>query len=350
VQPAPITFGVRFPPCRPAREVAAAVALSERKGFDVAWIADSQLLWRDVFATMALSATATERITLASAVTNVATRHPSVVASGINTVHELAPGRVWLGIGTGDSSVKPLSMRPSRLAELRDGIAMVRTLLADGFQQFGERRAKLRDAAGVVPVHVAASGPRTLGLAGEVADGVLTLAGISPETMAGTVEAVAAGAAAAGRAAGDVAFTVGAFCKITDDIERDAAALKPICLHLASIGAQDFLRIAGIDLPPPPTVPAVYPDMVHAEDWDLAVAEAGRYVTDEMAVRFSQAFCLFGTSEEILSRIHRAIELGATGFYLRHVGNYTLPIELIETFGDEVVARFAAPAAAGVRP
>jgi 5,10-methylenetetrahydromethanopterin reductase len=346
---APIAFGVRFPPCRSARAVADAVALSERKGFDVAWIADSQLLWRDVFATMALAATATDRISLATAVTNFATRHPSVVASAVNTINELAPGRVILGVGTGDSSVKPLSMRPSRLGEMRDRIEMVRTLLADEFQDFGPRRAKLREPIGPVPVHIAASGPRSLRMAGEVADGVLTLAGVSAETLAGTREAVAAGAAAAGRAASDVAFTVGAFCKITDDIERDAAILKPICLHMASLGAQDFLRIAGIELPPPPAVPAVYPDMVHAEDWDLAVAEAGRYVTDEMAVRFSQTFCLFGTVEEVLARIRRAVQIGATGFYLRHVGNYTLPIELIETFGDEIVARFSG-AASGARP
>jgi 5,10-methylenetetrahydromethanopterin reductase len=347
--PAPITFGVRFPPCGSARATANAVALSERKGFDVAWIADSQLLWRDVFATMALAATATERITLATAVTNFVTRHPSVVASGVNTVNELAPGRVILGVGTGDSSVKPLSMRPSRLAEMRDGITMVRTLLADEFQDYGERRARLRAPVAPVPVHIAASGPRSLRMAGEIADGVLTLAGISPETMAGTRDAVAAGAGVAGRDVTDVAFTVGAFCKITDDIERDAAILKPICLHMASIGAQDFLRIAGIELPPPPAVPDVYPDMVHAEDWDLAVAEADRYVTDEMAVRFSQTFCLFGTVEEILNRLRRAVDIGATGFYLRHVGNYTLPIELIETFGDEVVPHFSG-ATTGGRP
>ncbi|MGP3991872.1 LLM class flavin-dependent oxidoreductase [Streptomyces sp. 3N207] len=334
-----VRFGVRFPPAVSGKDVAEAVVLSERKGFDIAWIADSQLLWRDVFATMALAAVRTERIGLATAVTNFVSRHPSVVASAINTVNELAPGRVLLGVGTGDSSVKPLSMKPSTLAHLRDSIDMVRGLLRGRFHDYGQRSSKLRKPVGDVPVHIAASGPRTLGLAGEMADGVLTLAGISPEILASTRSAVQAGAERAGREIADLDFTVGAFCKITDDIERDASILKPICLHLATIGAQDFLRTAGIELPPPPTVPDVYPDMVHAEDWDLAVEHASRYVTDEMAVTFSRAFCLFGTVEEILGRIHRAIDLGATGFYLRHVGNYTLPLELIETFGDEIVPR-----------
>lgn len=338
----PIRFGVRFPPAVSARDVAHAVQLSERKGFDVAWIADSQLLWRDVFAVMALAAERTERIGLATAVTNFVTRHPSVIASAINTVSELAPGRVLLGVGSGDSSVKPLSMRPSTLAHLRESIAMVRGLLGDEFHDYGERRSKLRAPVGPVPVHIAASGPRTLALAGEVADGVLTLAGISPQILTSTHAAVREGAERAGRPATEPEFTVGTFCKITDDIERDAAVLKPICLHMASIGAQDFLRIAGIELPPPPAVPDVYPDMVHAEDWDLAVERASEYVTDEMAVKFSETFCLFGTVDDILQRIQRAIDAGATGFYLRHVGNYTLPLELIETFGDEIVPRVTA--------
>lgn len=339
--PRPIRYGIRFPPAVSVREVAEAVALSERKGFDVAWIADSQLLWRDVFAAMALAADRTEKITVATAVTNFVSRHPSVIASAINTVNELAPGRVALGVGTGDSSVKPLSIKPSTLAQLRGAIDMVRRLLADEFYEYGARRSKLRRPVGRIPVHVAASGPRTLALAGEIGDGVLTLAGISPETLAATGAAVRTGAERAGRAISDLEFTVGAFCKITDDIERDAAILKPICLHLASIGGQEFLRTAGIELAPPPEVPEVYPDMVHAEDWDLAVSRASKYVTDEMAVRFARAFCLFGTVPEVLDRIRQAVELGATGFYLRHVGNYTLPYELIETFGDEVLPKVA---------
>lgn len=342
-------FGIRLPPCKPATEVADAARLAEQKGFDIAWIADSQLLWRDVYVTMALAAVRTETIELATAVTNFATRHPSVVASSINTVSELAPGRVILGVGTGDSSVKPLAMKPSTLATMRDSIAMVRDLLNGDSYQYGDRNSRLREAQGTVPVHIAASGPRTFGLAGEIADGVVTLAGVSPETIRETRDAVAAGCATVGREVGDVDFTVGAFCRVTDDIERDAAILKPICFHLASIGGQDFLKIAGIELEAPPYVPAVYPDMVHAEDWDLAVKHAAEYVTDEMAVKFSKTFCLFGSVEEIVERIQTAVDLGATGFYLRHVGNYSLPMDVIETFGDEVLPRFR-PGAQQVQP
>lgn len=340
----PLSLGVRIPPCRRADEVAAEVARAERYGLDVAWVTDSQLLWRDTFAVLALAATRTEQISLATAVTNVATRHPTVVASAMNTVAELAPGRVILGLGTGDSAVKPIGLRPTARAGLRAAITTMRALLAGESCAFGPRQVRLKDAAGAVPVHVAASGPKTLALAGEVADGVMTLAGISPQTVSRSWQAVRDGMAAAGRGGG-VEFTAGALCKVTDDVERDAAVLKPVCLHMATIGGQEFLRIAGIELPRPPEVPQVYPDMAHAEDWDLAIRHASRWVTDEMAVRFAETFCLFGSAEEIIRRMRRSAELGATGFCLRDVGSYTLPSELIESFGGNVLPKLRVPSA-----
>lgn len=338
-----VKVGLRFPPCARGDRIAQAIRRAEDKGFDVAWVADSQLLWRDVYAAMALAASQTDTIVLATAVTNFATRHPTVVASAINTIAELAPGRVVLGVGTGDSAVKPLAMRPSRLACMRESIGMVRALLDGDHYLFGNHQYRLRDATGRVPVHLAASGPRALALAGEIADGAITLAGIAPEIVAQTRRHVEEGCALAHRDFADVEFTVGTFCHITNDIERDARALKPICLHLASIGALDFLKIAGIELDPPPYIPQVYPDMVHAEDWDLAVRHASAYVTDEMAVKFAQTFCLFGSVMDIVARMERAAELGATGFYLRHIGNYTLPLELIDQFGGDVLPRFSGP-------
>jgi len=217
---------------------------------------------------------------------------------------------------------------------------MTRTLLSGEQFAFGARISRMRDATGSVPIHLAASGPRTFELAGEVADGIVTLAGISAEPLIEIREAVKRGCVAGEPELADLEFTVGAFCRITDNIERDAAILKPICFHIASIGGQSSLSLAGIELDAPPYVPDVYPDMVHAEDWDLAVERSAKYVTDEMAVKFAQAFCLFGSVEEIISRIDKAVGIGATAFYLRHVGNYTLPTELIETFGNEILPHY----------
>ncbi len=332
-------FGVRIPPCARIDEVAACVERAEQLGFDVAWIPDSQLLWRDVFATMAVAATRTRSIGLGSCVTNIRTRHASVVASALNTVEELAPGRVRLGIGTGDSAVRTIGMRPARQAEMREGLALIRNLQKGAACSFGRREGRLKDAAGPTPVYMAASGPKNLALAGEIAEGVIVLAGTAPVALSQSVARIREGAQASGRDPVEIDVCVGTFCHVTDDLERDARLLKPICCTIAQIGGQDFLKLADIDLPNPGHIEGVYPDMTHAEDWDLAVEVASKVVTDEMALRFARTFCLFGTPDEIVAGVRAAVDAGATSFYLRHVGNYSLPYELIEAFARDVFPR-----------
>lgn len=331
-------FGIRVPPCAPATEVAAVIKRAENIGWDVAWIADSQFLWRDVFATMAIAALQTERMQLATAVSNVETRHVSVVASAINTIAELAPGRVILGLGTGDSSVRYLGVPPTRRAKIWGSLEIIRTLLGGEFYDFPGRAARLKDAQGNVPIFIAASGPKMLFDAGQHADGVLTLAGSDLQRVAANRARVDEGANSVGRRPEDVDFVIGAFCHVTSDIEKDARMLKPIVLHHAGLG-REAMQAAGIDLVAPPrsVMPDAYPDLVHAEDWDAAVTEAARYVSDDMAVRFARSFCLFNSPTEIASQIRALSALGVTGLYLRHVGNYTLPTELIETIGSEIM-------------
>src|SRR3989442_7083742 len=71
----------------------------EVAGFDGAGILDSQLLCRDTFVTMAQAAAHTSDLTLFPAVTNPLTRPASVLANAIQTVEEIAPGRIKVLVG-----------------------------------------------------------------------------------------------------------------------------------------------------------------------------------------------------------------------------------------------------------
>ena len=95
---------------------------AEAAGFDGAGILDSQLLCRDVFVTMGAAAVQTSRLTLFSAVTNPFSRHASVLASAMQTVEELAPGRIKCIIGTGYTSASTIGRKPGTLAQMRDTI------------------------------------------------------------------------------------------------------------------------------------------------------------------------------------------------------------------------------------
>ncbi|MFW3171609.1 LLM class flavin-dependent oxidoreductase [Geodermatophilus sp. CPCC 206100] len=338
-----LRVGIRIPPCRPVGELVEVVQQAEALGYDQVWLPDSQLLWRDVYAVAAAAAAGTRRIGVGTAVTNVVTRHPAVVASAARTVAEVAPGRFTLGLGVGNSSVQPVGLRPSTGAEMRERVGVIRALLDGEEVDFLGVRSRLRDPA-PVPLHMAASGPKNLRLAGEIADGVILLSGVAPDNLAASSARVQEGAAAAGKA-GRVSMTVSAFCRVTDDVPAAARELKPICAGIAQNGGGPFLALAGVHVDVPQHVPGVYPDLVHAEDWELAVRACDRYVSDEAVTAFARQFCLYGTPEEIAARLAAVAQVGATAVFLQHVGSYTLPDELLSTFAREVSPRLsAAPA------
>ncbi|MFC9837742.1 LLM class flavin-dependent oxidoreductase [Rhodococcus sp. NPDC127530] len=332
-----IEVGIRLPPCVSAQEVARAAGEAEQLGFDQVWIPDSQLLWRDPFAVLTACAIATSSIQLGTAVTNVVTRHPSVIASATRTVTELAPGRFTLGIGTGNSSVQPIGMRPSRQSELATAISALRTLLDGEEHEFNGVRGRLRDPGPEVPLFMAASGPKNLRLAGELADGAILLSGVSPATLSRSCALVNAGVLAAGRRPDSVSITVSAHCHVTDDLGRDARMLKPICAGIAQHGGASALALAGIDVVVPSRIDGIYPDVIHAEDWDLAVERCSEWISDDDAVKFAQTFCLFGTPTEIAAGIERARRAGASKILLQHVGSYDLPYELMNSYADLVM-------------
>ncbi len=91
-------YGIGIPSYIDAwREVQAA----EAAGFTHAWFYDSQLIYSDVYATMALAAQNTSRIKLGTLVAIPTNRIAPVTASAIATINKLAPGRVILAMGTG---------------------------------------------------------------------------------------------------------------------------------------------------------------------------------------------------------------------------------------------------------
>jgi 5,10-methylenetetrahydromethanopterin reductase len=329
-----LRIGIRVPPCVPAPELARFAQEVESAGFDEIWLPDSQLLWRDVFVAATAVAAGTSRITVGTAVTNLVTRHPAVVASAARTVAEIAHSRFQLGVGVGNSSVAPVGLLPSTRAELRERLAVVRDLLAGQEVDFGGVRSRLRDPV-EVPIHLAASGPRNLRLAGEVADGAILLSGVAPAPLAAAVARVREGAALAGRPPARI--TVSAFCRVTGDPARAARELKPLCAGIAQNGGADFLALAGIRVTVPDRLPSVYPDLVHAEDWDAAIRACDPYVDDETVATFAREFCLFGTAKEIVARIDEVRRAGADAVYLQHVGSYDLPRELARDVSEQIL-------------
>lgn len=342
-----IGFGLRHPPCEKATEVAAFAKLAEDAGFDMAWFPDSQFLWRNVWATLALAAVQTSRIGLGTAITNFETRHVAVTAAAAATIEELAPGRLKVGFGTGDSAVKTLGLQPTSLERMRSNIATFRALTAGETVTFGDegdyahRAMRMSASTGyAIPAYMAASGPKALAMAGEVCDGVIILAGVGPDLIKRSLGHVAEGAARSGRTLADLDLWLAAHTFITEDRVSAARMVKPLCITSSQLGASAALKSVGIDITVPKVVPGIYPDVTHAVDWDAAIRGSDAYVSDEMADIYAKNFTFAGTAEDVIERIEVAGELGINNVYIQGPLSYVLPFPQLEKMRESVIPHF----------
>src|SRR5438128_9470142 len=144
----PVRVHLRIPGTAPMPELMKVIQNVEAAGFDGVGVLDSQMLCRDTFVTLAHAATHTSRISLFPAVTNPFTRHASVLAGGIQSVEELAPGRVKFVIGTGYTSASTIGRKPAKLAEMRECITSVKALPAAKRVAFDGKPGRLTCAPG----------------------------------------------------------------------------------------------------------------------------------------------------------------------------------------------------------
>src|SRR3954453_4211956 len=180
--------------------------LAEELGYSHIWVADSQMIWSDCFATMALIAERTERIRIGTGVAVAGTRPAPVLAAGMATINRLAPGRVFCGVGAGNTAMRVMGHKPITIAELDQYLTVLRPLLAGEEVDYRWRgrtaptRHLMADAGFVdfqhpIPLHVSGFGPRSIGLAGKHGDGLVLGGAPTPETMAGVWSLLEAGAA-----------------------------------------------------------------------------------------------------------------------------------------------------------
>ena len=161
------------------------VSDAEALGYDFCWVGDSPMLASNPWAALALIAERTQRMRIGTGVAIPGLHTAPDMANGIATINQLAPGRVFLGIGTGNTAMRTLGRPPMRVQPFADYIRLVRGLLRgeeveyaeDGdvhpirFQRPGQGSY---DLSGPIPIHVGGFGPRAQALAGELGDGLIT--------------------------------------------------------------------------------------------------------------------------------------------------------------------------------
>ena len=178
---------------------------AEEAGWDGIVFTDSQNLGSDVYVAMAMATAATERIQLATGVTNPVTRHPAVTASAIASIQAESGGRAVLGIGRGDSSLAHLGYAPAPPAVFRRYLERVQAYLSGDEVEFDPADSSgslhsvdalalaagpeasqlhwLRPNQPKVPVDVAATGPKVIGISAELAERISFAVGADPDRI-----------------------------------------------------------------------------------------------------------------------------------------------------------------------
>ena len=156
---------------------------ADQFGYDMIGIADTPNNAMDPWVSATIVADACERARIALCVTNLVTRQPAVSAASIASLDRLAEGRCVLGIGAGHSGTRNLGMEGSTLGETDRGIRHIKKLLRGEPSTLDGGTAHIPWVTGTPKVFLAASGPKTLALAGAVADGAFINYGITAETM-----------------------------------------------------------------------------------------------------------------------------------------------------------------------
>ena len=331
----------------PAAPVAEEAARAEALGYDRIGIWDSPALFREPWTVLTAAALRTSRVRLGTWVTNPITRHPAVAAAAAVTLDELAPGRIYIGIGSGGTGAWNLGLETASLAELEHYVAALRGLLQRGTAEYHGARMRM-DWPGErrIPIIVAGHGPRSLRLAGRVGDGVIIGLGITPDVVERSLALVEEGAREAGRSLADIEVWFTCFWFVDEEPgaadARGAWACTSFASHFARAGAKGKWVPAELE--------AGVLELGRAYDFgvhgNVPAAKQAEYVAlaerlgvlDYLRRRF--VFC--GTPDEVERQLRAAMAAGARNFDGAIDAELPEHEERITAFGRLVLPRFAA--------
>jgi alkanesulfonate monooxygenase SsuD/methylene tetrahydromethanopterin reductase-like flavin-dependent oxidoreductase (luciferase family) len=185
----------------------------EGLGYDSGWVPDSQMIWSDCYATLALAAWHTTTLRLGTGVAIAGTRLAPVTAHSIASINRIAPGRTFLGIGTGHTAMRIMGQDPVQPTAFGDYLRVVRGLLAGEEVEykppgpgkesrpikFLDRELACIDTAHKVPIYVAANGPKALAATGAYGDGRISAGNEPYPVFTQNLERIRKSAAATGR-------------------------------------------------------------------------------------------------------------------------------------------------------
>ena len=307
---------------------------AEARGWDGIGLGDSQSLTGDPYVCLALAATASDTLKLATSVTNPVTRHVSVTATSAFAVQRLSGGRMVLGIGRGDSALAHLGRAPARLGWFENYLEQLQAYLAGGEVALDGsgipdeaappvdrlRLARAPEASAIrwvgdeqdepkVPVEVAATGPRVIGIAARRADRVMLAVGADPRRISWGIETARDAAREAGRDPDTLTF--GAYVNVVCD--DDAAVGRELGRASTGLFARFSAMYGQVAGPTDEGQTEVFRELHNRYDMNLHGMEGGHQIT-ALTDDFMDGYAIVGVPGYCAERLTELAELGLTKF------------------------------------
>jgi probable F420-dependent oxidoreductase len=337
-----LSFGVTVLPDPPYRRFLELIKLAEQHGFEYGWTYDSHILWHDSYPLLTMAAVETSTMKLGHCVTNPGIREPTVTASAYATLQDISNGRMVMGIGRGDSSRRVVGLQPVKVAEFERACRMIKDLMNGRPVEWNGKELELTWAKGrpEVPLYVAGYGPRALGVAGRVGDGVIIQLA-DPHIIQWIMETARRAAEEAGRDPGALSCIVCAPSHVSDDL-ADAREQVRWFPAMVSNHVMDLIERYGAE---GTVIPKELTDYVQARKFydysehSRVGARHGEFVSDEICDRF----CVLGTLEQTTKKLRELESIGVDHFniYLMTHGQE----ETLEAYGRGIIPEFSGVAA-----
>ena len=336
------------------------VVRAEAAGYDFCWVWDSPMIRSNLWALLALVADRTRSIAVGPGVAIPALSAAPVTANAIATINAIAPGRTFLGVGTGNTGLRAMGQRPMTIAAYEADLKVIRGLLSGqtvpyeahgirediAFQSLELGHINLDDP---IPIYVGGFGPRAQALAGEYGEGLITAiprGGAVPDALAN----VKIGADRAGRSLDG--FEIYALVTLlllrpgetlrSDRVLEEVGSSVLVNLHFL----YDRFRELGVE--PPAYAQSFWEEYAafraardahrshteaHQSHYGHLDPEEARFVTPE-AIR---TFCIAGQPDEIVEQLTELEAQGLTG--INFVAPADRQYEMCSEFADAVIAR-----------
>ncbi len=335
------------------------VVRAEELGYTHAWLADSQMLWSDCYATLALAAHQTSHIKIGTGVAVSGTRPAPVNAAGIATINALAPGRTFFGVGAGNTARRVMGLPPQRIKEFEEYLQLLVPLLRgeEADMPSGQGTLPIRhimpdkgfvNFSDPIPLYVSGFGPKSLALAGKYGDGAVLALASNPAAMQSVWHMIQEGARAVGRELEDYYTTALTTMVVLDDGEAvDSDRVKAECgaMAMAAVHYQyDQYRNFGHQ--PPNALAGIWEDYtrlleeypaerrhqrIHAGHNCWVMAEEARFLTPEVLTASS----MIGTRDQLIERIQGLAAAGLDQIMI--LPNFDTRFDVLERVGKDIL-------------